>query len=145
MELSRIEKLLEKYFEGETTISEERELKKYFTTQIVPTHLKGYQSLFQYFSEEGNEVVSSDFTLRNFTRVSRYKWIGVAASIAFIVGVFITNYQGKKTGVDTYEDPLVALEKTKEILNMVAQHMNRGTQDLRYLQEFENTKNKLIK
>lgn len=35
MELDRIENLLEKYFEGETTIAEENELKVYFSSSDV--------------------------------------------------------------------------------------------------------------
>ena len=49
MELARIEKLLDKYFEGETTISEEKELKVYFTGETVPSHLEKYKDLFGYF------------------------------------------------------------------------------------------------
>ncbi len=146
MELSNIEKLLEKYFEGETTISEEKELKVYFTRETVPSHLERYKDLFQYFSEESNITATKDLKLHTTSRKSWYTWVGVAASIALIVGLFVTNMPlGQDENLGTYEDPEVALQETKKILNMVSQYMNEGKQELVYLKEFENTKNKFIK
>ena len=40
MGLDRIEKLVEKYFEGESSIAEEKELKVYFSSTDVAQHLK---------------------------------------------------------------------------------------------------------
>ncbi|GAA4278264.1 hypothetical protein [Aquimarina mytili] len=143
MELSNIEKLLEKYFEGETTISEEKELKVYFTRETVPSHLERYKDLFQYFSEESTIKATKDLKL-NTSRKFTYAWIGVAASVALIAGIFLTRTAPSKS-VDTFEDPEIALQETKKILNMVSQYMNEGKQELVYLKEFENTKNKFIK
>ena len=145
MELSNIEKLLEKYFEGETTISEEKELKVYFTREIMPSHLEKYKSLFQYFSEEKTVTATKDLNLST-TKKSWYAWVGVAASVVLIAGLFITKSpmnQGENLG--TYEDPEIALQETKKILNMVSHLMNKGTEELVYLNEFEDTTKKLIK
>lgn len=163
MELSNIEKLLEKYFEGETTISEEKELKVYFTGENVSPHLERYKDLFQFFSNEVHVRTSSEIVLSN-PKKSWYTTIGIAASVAIIAGLFFANILYKSgdkevaTVMDTYEDPELALQKTKEVLHMVAQLMNEGTKDLVYLNEFttaqkdlvylnefENAKNKLIK
>ena len=43
MALDRIEKLVEKYFEGETSIAEEKELKTYFSSTDVAQHLEQYK------------------------------------------------------------------------------------------------------
>ncbi|MBQ0734295.1 hypothetical protein [Aquimarina celericrescens] len=143
MELSNIEKLLEKYFEGETTISEEKKLKVYFTRETVPSHLERYKDLFQYFSKESNITATKDLKLKT-SKTFRYSWIGLAASVALIAGIFLTKTTPSDP-VDTYEDPEIALQETKKILNMVSQYMNEGKQGLVYLNEFENTKNKFIK
>lgn len=37
-----IEELLNKYFDGDTTCEEERELRRFFTQETVPEHLKEY-------------------------------------------------------------------------------------------------------
>ncbi len=145
MELSNIEKLLEKYFEGQTTISEEKELKVYFTRETVPSHLESYKDMFQYFSEESTITATKDLKLHT-RKKSRYAWIGMAASIALIAGIFLTKTdQTNKKELGTYEDPEIALQETKKILNMVSQYMNEGKQELVYLKKFENTKNKFIK
>ena len=53
MELANIERLLEKYLNAETTIEQEKLLKKYFSEGNVASHLKEYESLFGYFSTSG--------------------------------------------------------------------------------------------
>ncbi|RZS93501.1 hypothetical protein [Aquimarina brevivitae] len=145
MELARIEKLLDKYFEGETTISEEKELKVYFTGETVPSHLEKYKDLFGYFSAQSNVVATRATTLPKANNLRfLYPFIGVAASVAIVLGVFFYN-PNTTEATGTYEDPEVALQKTKEVLNLVAQYMNEGKKDLVYLNEFENTTNKLLK
>ncbi len=143
MELSNIEKLLEKYFEGETTISEEKELKVYFTRETVPSHLERYKDMFQYFSEESTITATKDLKL-NTGRTRTYTWVGIAASVALIAGIFLTKTTPSEP-IDTFEDPEIALQETKKILNLVSQYMNEGKQELVYLNKFENTKNKFIK
>ncbi len=163
MELSNIEKLLEKYFEGETTLSEEKELKVYFTGENVASHLERYKDLFQFFSNEVHVGTSSEVVLSN-PKKSWYTMTGIAASVAIVAGLFFANIPDKPGGkevatvTDTYEDPELALQKTREVLHLVAQLMNEGKKDLVYLNEFttakrdlvylnefENAKNKLIK
>ncbi|MBP2832961.1 hypothetical protein J8281_12260 [Aquimarina sp. U1-2] len=144
MELDKLEKLLEKYFEGETTISEEKKLKVYFTRETVPSHLESYRDVFQYFSEESNITATRNIVFEK-NKKTKYSWmIGVAACVVFITGMFLTKTTPSGS-VDTYEDPEIALQETKKILNMVSQYMNEGKQGLVYLREFENTKNKFIK
>ncbi|MHA7059745.1 hypothetical protein ACWGOQ_0021135 [Aquimarina sp. M1] len=154
MELANIEKLLEKYFEGETTLSEEKELKVYFTGESVPSHLERYKDLFQFFSEESQVTASSEVILSTNT-VPWYAWIGVAASIALIVGLFMTNLlpgadpdKGPllvmEKDLGTYDDPEIALQKTKEALDLVATLMNEGKKDLVYLNEFDTAKKELV-
>ena len=46
MELSRIETLLVKYFEADTSTAEEQELQHYFSQENVAPHLEEYRSMF---------------------------------------------------------------------------------------------------
>lgn len=47
-----IEELLNKYFKGETTCKEERELCRFFTWDIVSEHLQIYRPMFGFLNEE---------------------------------------------------------------------------------------------
>ena len=51
MKATEIERLIEKYFEGETTVSEEKILKDYFQQAEIPAHLQQYQSQFVFFAK----------------------------------------------------------------------------------------------
>ena len=55
MVLNSIEKLLEKYDIGETSIKEEQELKAYFAQDDVAVHLESYRMMFQYFKTTKQE------------------------------------------------------------------------------------------
>ena len=61
MELKLVEQLLEKYFQGETTIAEEKQLKAYFSSNDVAPHLAKYQALFGYFETQKERNSSKNF------------------------------------------------------------------------------------
>jgi len=48
MNTEKIEKLLDKYFEGETSLEEEHRLREYFRDENVPEHLKTYREQILY-------------------------------------------------------------------------------------------------
>lgn len=150
MELNKIEALLEKYMEAETSIAEEQELQMYFASGNVAPHLQEYIPLFSYFKKEKEIEYSREIKLEEKNRNSKgwYQWIAVAASIAIIGGIFITTNNNNSLPQDdlgTYEDPEVALQKTKDVLNMVSAMMNTGQENLVYLNEFGETTNRIIK
>ena len=52
MDYNHIKSLLDKYWEGDTSLQEEAELKMYFSSNEVDEKLKPFKSLFQFFKEE---------------------------------------------------------------------------------------------
>lgn len=48
----KIDELLNRYFEGETSCREEKELRRFFTEEEVPEHLAIYRPLFVCLDEE---------------------------------------------------------------------------------------------
>ena len=54
MELNRLEKLISRYEEGETTLAEEKELREYFSQEEIPEHLETYALLFKFQSQESS-------------------------------------------------------------------------------------------
>ncbi|WP_294629348.1 hypothetical protein [uncultured Bacteroides sp.] len=49
---NNIEELLNKYFEGETTCEEERQLRRFFAKGFVPEHLEVYRPMFAFFGKK---------------------------------------------------------------------------------------------
>jgi hypothetical protein len=64
MDSKQIEQLLQRYFDCETTIEEEKALRQFFTTGDVPQHLLRYKDLFVYQEFLQNEHLSDDFDQR---------------------------------------------------------------------------------
>jgi hypothetical protein len=58
--MSDIEKLLEKYFDGETTLSEEEQLKHAFLTHTIPSSLEPYRYLFEGLNELRGETMPAN-------------------------------------------------------------------------------------
>lgn len=137
MELDRIEKLLEKYFEAETTEAEEQVLRDYFTGGSVAEHLKEYSVMFSYFSKAKEERFTKQVPLK--PRVNYYKWISVAALAVLVFGI----YFGKQN--QDQKEAEYAYQQTKKALGLLAQNLDRGTQKVAYLNEFQETKQKIYK
>ena len=137
MESDRIEKLLEKYFEATTTTAEEKELKDYFTKGEVASHLEQYAPMFTYFSAAKEERFTRQVSLK--TRGYIYQWISVAAVAVIALGLFFGNkYQEQKEAEFAYQE-------TRKALSLLAENLDRGTQKVAYLNEFETTKQKIYK
>ena len=135
MELDRIEKLLEKYLEASTSVAEEKELRTYFSQESVPTHLKQYAPMFQYFSLAKEERFTKQVPLK--TRRDYFKWASVAAVAVLMFGIYFGNeYQKQKEAEFAYNE-------TKKALSLLADNFSRGTEKVAYLNEFENTKQKI--
>ncbi|WP_297906691.1 hypothetical protein [uncultured Parabacteroides sp.] len=58
-----IDELLNRYFEGETSSEEERELRIFFTSGNVPDRLAVYTPMFAYWEEESRKVRQPDEAL----------------------------------------------------------------------------------
>lgn len=146
MDLNRIEKLLEQYDEGETSLAEEQLLRNYFNNEEVPVHLRSYQLIFAFAQDQKNE------TLKNTPKIEasrnyKFAWTSIAAIIIVALGLFYFNDSSRilnQSELGTISDEEIALQKTKETLQMVSQIMNDGSADLVYLQEFNKTKNQII-
>ena len=136
MELARIEKLIEKYFEAQTTVAEEKELQAYFSSSEVAQHLEQYTSLFNYFSLAKEEQLAKDIPLKPKRRVN-FKWFNVAAA------VLIAGYFGYNEYMDYKREKLY--QQTKEALFFVSENFNNGTKNLVHFSEFEKSKNKIFK
>ena len=145
MELDRIEKLLEKYFEAETTVAEEKELRAFFSKGEVPENLEQYIPLFSFTSGAKKEQLSKEIVLEPKTTggsTSLYKWMSIAAAVVLMFGVYLgkTYYDEKEL---EQQQALYAYNETKKALDMLSQNMERGTEKMGYLNEFVVAKQKI--
>lgn len=138
METKEIAKLLQNYFNGESTGDEERILESYFTSENVADEFKEYKDFFSGISELANTNDSNieeeimDFILENENREkTKYRWLwqtvtGIAASVIIILGGFLFYQQQQKPFKDTFEDPKEAYAYAQQTLQFVAEKYNKG-------------------
>lgn len=138
MELVKIEKWIEKYFEGTTTVAEEKALKAYFSQDEVAPHLREYQPMFRYFSAAREEKSAKEFRIKP-RRKKYYAWLSVAATMAIAFGIWFSGHSSREE-----KEALLAYEETVEALYMIGENLNKGTDKMEYLNEFEETKNKIL-
>ena len=147
MEFNKMEALLEKYFEGETSITEENELKNYLSPSNVAPHLEHYKPLFGYFAEAKKENFEKDLPL--ISKKKKMAWLSIAASIAVLIcaGTYVyfnANEVKENNELGTYENPKEALEATQKALAMLSSNVNAGVEGMQYIQVYEVTKNKVF-
>jgi len=146
MESYKIEQLLEKYLEGNTSLQEEKELKTYFSSQNVPSHLIQYQSLFGYYTISKEET-TKDFIIPK--KKKNNKWFGIAASIVLVTLLgtyfYMQNDISKQEDLGTFKSPEEAFIETHKALELVANNINSGMETVSYLDEYEKTKKTIFK
>ena len=149
MALDRIEILIEKYFEGETSIAEEKELKAYFSSSDVAQHLEQYQPVFGYFSQAKQEQFTASIPLKSGKKQKRLAWLSVAASVVVMLGIGFFAYQNtsepNQENLGVIDDPEIAFRETQKALALISKHVNTGIESVNYLSEYQQSKNKIFK
>nr|WP_321233088.1 hypothetical protein [uncultured Psychroserpens sp.] len=163
MVLNSIEKLLEKYDTGETTLKEEQQLKTYFAQEKVAPHLEPYKTMFQYFNNTKQELYTKDVPLKP-RKSYIYQWISVAAVAVLMLGILIPNvFGGGPTSMeDLTLEQQMAFNETKKVFDMIGTQFNtgqnqmgalslassnfvKGAEQVKYINEFSETSSKFFK
>lgn len=140
MVLNDIEKLIEKYESGETSIKEEKQLKAYFSEETVAPHLEEYKPLFQYFNQTKQEGYTGDVPLKP-KKSNLYQWISVAAIAILMLSIMTQlNFGGQETSYS--DEELMAYNQAKEALNLLSSQFNKGTQNVAVLDVVSTNFNK---
>lgn len=149
MELQRINILLQKYFEAETTLDEENELINYFSSGDVDENLKMYVPMFsgmkELLAEEqpdlGDELMNHILESEHREKL-KYRWMwqavsGVAAAVVLVM--FAVNfYSGRTQWDDTFKDPDQAYVEAVKTLQFVSEKYNKGLAQLRPVGKIES-------
>ena len=146
MDIKEIQVLLEKYFEGETTLEEDQALLDYFSGENIDSKLRPWQQQFLLL-KSGREPLVFDPEFENRLagliesqqeiplHKHKSRWISrlaVAATIAVLIGisgVIVLNKEWHKEK-DTFSDPQVAYAEAQKTLLFVSQKMNQGMKPL---------------
>lgn len=147
MDLQTVEILLEKYFEGTTSIAEEKLLKAYFSSQDVAPHLEHYRNLFGYFKTEKEIEFDKKLPLQP-SKQPKVKWIGIAASFIILFGMawfFLHDNTKKPNDLGTFNNPEEAFQATQEALLLLSNEVNQGVEGIAVLKQYEETKRTIFK
>lgn len=145
MNLREIENLLDRYFEGETTLSEEARLREFFASGSVPEQWKNLEHYFCHMEQERSKLLDDPaFDEKIMSQVKESKlavitdirrpWIywlsGVAAGVLIIIAIFVKFDPFSRKIDDTYKDPKVAYQEAKRVLLYISEKFNQGTGSL---------------
>lgn len=147
MDYKYIEQLLERYWQCQTSVEEERILRDFFSQKEVPAHLQRYCALFAFEKDEEEFHLGADFdrkilnqieepvvkARRNSIRFRLSPFYRAAAIVAVVLCLGLAaqhSFQNdtKQPGVsynyagyqDTYSDPQVALDQVSSALKTVS-------------------------
>ena len=150
MDYKYIEQLLERYWQCETSVEEERILRTFFQQQEIPAHLLPYKELFAYQQQAKEVKLSDDFDAKLLAKIERpvvkahrltlsYRLrpllkAAACVAIALTVGNAVQhafnqpgdesdyNYDAYK---DSFTDPQTAYGKISDALFTVSESINK--------------------
>ena len=154
MEYNQIRELLNRYFEGNTTLEEEAILRNYFSDpETIHPDFEFARDLFMHWiasrqvEYEGGGTEKSGRGVKNRSRLG---WISVAASVCLLViaGLF---WPVEQQTVYAYidgkpvTDKEIALAEMEKALGHVSQELNRGTSEFRKISKYDEIEGKVFK
>jgi len=165
MEFNKIRELLDRYWEGVSTLEEEEVLRSFFSADMaeLPADLKEAQPLFGYFASEASITVPEFPDLEQLIAQMQPKaqvkqmpwqhWMKYAAMLLVAVGIgysarefrvkYTEGVQVAQAERDTYDDPEKAFAATKKALALLSRNLNKGTSQVQKLSYFNETTDRL--
>ncbi|MES2731775.1 MAG: hypothetical protein V4714_08505 [Bacteroidota bacterium] len=151
MEWNKVEDLVSKYWEGETSVEEENELKRIFTQcdpNSLPQSLQEVAVLFRYYAAESEknplgeafddkllqQLKARPVNSHTGRKVFYLNLLKLTACLALVVlATLFFSYEHRKAEAQrqlaelgTYDNPQRAYEETKKALLLVSAQLNKG-------------------
>ena len=138
---SKTAELLEKYWQTETSLEEEKELKDLIKSAPEEEDLQEVKALFEHFELEASHELDESFDESILGMISeeketkvismsgsfkRYASIAAAIVVMFVSGYLFVQQQNQYTSEDTFDTPEEAYAELKKQLLMVSNYMNKG-------------------
>ena len=161
MDSNRIDDLLNKYWNCETSLEEEQQLHEYFRGREIPEQLKETAALFRYFDANKKKAINDhgfesevmkqvEPQKRGRVATLFYNTMRVAAGVAVLVVAtwLVRNEIRKTTPVameDTYDDPKIAFEETKKALQMISKSFGTAEEKAKKINLFNEAREQVQK
>jgi len=154
MKEERLKQLLEKYYSGDTSLDEERELRDYFSANDIYQGYKTEKDILSGYSKSEKTPVPSpgfeqrilmavdDLEERQVKRILRKRFLpllSAAATLLLLISSYFL-YVYKAEPKDTFSDPQLAYAETVKILNEISLKLNRGTYMLQPITKINSAK-----
>ncbi|MBN1132645.1 MAG: hypothetical protein JXA39_06205 [Bacteroidales bacterium] len=158
--VNKIKALLDRYYNGETTLEEEQQLEQYFRKSDIPESFSVDKELFLALADDApvmeipgdldekimNTIDRAENKEIKTRRISWFSLSGLAAGLLILISVFLffmkDNHHGSladKTMEDTFDDPRDAYEEARRTLAYVATKFNEGTSELKHIGKVNST------
>lgn len=150
MNSKQIKGLLQKYYDGESSIQEEQVLYEFFSQPELPPALQHEATLFRFYQAAKEEQNPKKLNLEQLDLLQQSEktttvyWIKrslqLAASLLLISMLYYFIPKEEHLTVQlsdaTPQETAAAYQKTKKALLLVSEKLNRGTKDVNKLSKF---------
>jgi len=158
MDSKKIEELVNKYWDCETSLEEEAQLHAYFREGNYPEQLKETAALFGYFDSRKKKTLTDvsfdQSVLRKVkapnakVRTLVYNTMRIAAGlIVLLVAVWFVRSEVRRSTpqevVDTYNDPKLAFEETKKALLMISKSFGAAEEQAKKINLFNEAQEEI--
>lgn len=144
MDLRKAKQLLEKYYNGETSVQDEKKLQDFLLVYCgTDEDLQMAKYLFESLASESQEKVALDFEtiiqqkpVIKFAKPVYNVWLAVAAVllVAFVIGVLVKTTQRPIVYAYVNGTPItdqqVAMQQSQKALYNISSQLNKGTKGL---------------
>lgn len=161
MDYKYIAQLLERYWECNTSLEEDEELRSFFLNEEVPAHLRVYKELFVYQQVQQEVTLSDDFDKRMLAQIEApvvkakritfmtrllplYKAVAMVAVVLVLGNVLQRSFfadealdYNYEAYTDTYDDPEVAYKQISSALMMLSEGIHKSQSDSMSLNAIE--------
>ena len=151
MNTPEINQLLDRYFEGNTTLEEEAWLREALQNADPNTADERVKALFAYWeTERGLTYIGEPFMppapkLRPLRKVLKWSVAAAAVVLLALAGARWMQPEQATVVLSEEKDQEEALKKTREALLLLSTHLNHGEEKMKTLSTFYQSENKIKK
>lgn len=145
-----LKELLDRYYDGQTSLEEEQMLKQYFSGNDLLPGYEADRDIFRVWNTQSVPSPAPDLESRIVTavdsmgegkagfrfRIGRITYSGIAAGLLLLIAAYFLLKQRSEPS-DTFSDPRIAYVETMRVLSQVSERLNTGTASLKDVGKIE--------